>query len=96
MSPAYLVVTSWLVVAALWMMTATGNTRRIKLCCAVLAAGAIVDVFGLARAMLDGSAYATIWPGELVLNAGVTLLMCEWIRLDRRQRARRVARDPDA
>ncbi|MEN4903980.1 hypothetical protein [Luteimonas sp. TWI1416] len=84
MNPAYLVVTSLLAAAALWMMTATVYGRGIKLCCALVAAGAIVDVVGLVEAMLTASGYAAIWPGELVLNAGMALLMIEWTRIDRR------------
>ncbi|ASR43368.1 hypothetical protein BEN78_08260 [Xanthomonas citri pv. mangiferaeindicae] len=95
MTIAYLIVTLLLVVAALWMMTATGQPRGIKLCGTLVAAGAIVDVVGLVAAMDTGHGYAAIWPGELVLNGGMALLLLEWARLERRQR-RRAARTKGA
>ncbi|UNK42846.1 hypothetical protein MNO14_01685 [Luteimonas sp. S4-F44] len=95
MTIAYLIVTTLLIVAALWMMTATGQPRGIKLCGTLVAAGAIVDVVGLVAAMATGHGYAAIWPGELVLNGGMALLLLEWARLERRQR-RRTARTKGA
>lgn len=66
---------------SLWLLTDRRFPRIVRACYGFIAAGAMVNVFGMICAILGlrHMDYGHVWPGELVGNFGVAMLQGYWV-----------------
>jgi hypothetical protein len=84
-----LVCNSAMTVCALWLLTDRQFKRVLRASHALIAAGAVVNVAGMAGALLGfrNMDYGHVWPGELVANFGTAGLLAYRIWQTTRRRA---------
>jgi hypothetical protein len=77
-----------MMVCACWLLTDPHFRRLLRVCHACVAAGALVNVLGILADQVgfEGISYGRVWPGELVVNVGVSVLMVSWMRHSQRRR----------
>jgi hypothetical protein len=78
---------------ALWLLTDRHLNRLLRTCLAFIAAGAVVNVVGMMGALLGFHRvdYGHVWPGEVVTNFGMAVLLGYWVwRSAHRRRASRL------
>jgi hypothetical protein len=76
-------------VCAGWLLTDQTLRRVVRAGHAMIAAGMLVNILGLIADYLHykGIEYGHVWPGEVIGNAGVAVLMLTWL-LHARQKKR--------
>lgn len=64
-----------------WLLTDRHLNRLLRVCHALIAAGALTNVLGIVADRLgyDDVSYGHIWPGELICNIGIAVLMSCWV-----------------
>jgi hypothetical protein len=74
-----------MMVCGCWLLTDRHLGRVLRVCHAFIAAGALVNVLGIVadRVGFHDISYGHVWPGELVVNVGVSVLMVSWVRRSR-------------
>lgn len=74
--------------AGSYLLTDTAAPRVIRTCYALITAGAFVNLAGLTADYFDydGIRYGHVWPGELIGDIGVAILMVTRVHLSRRDR----------
>jgi hypothetical protein len=66
---------------ACWLLTDRRLTRIVRAGHACIAAGSLVNVLGLLADYFNykGIEYGHVWPGEVIVNGGTTVLMLTWL-----------------
>ena len=64
-----------------WLLTDRHLRRVLRVCHALITAGALTNVFGIVADRLgyEGISYGHVWPGELITNIGTAALMSAWV-----------------
>ena len=64
-----------------WLLTDRHLRRLLRVCHALIAAGALTNVLGIVADFLGykGVSYGHIWPGEAITNVGTAVLMSTWV-----------------
>jgi hypothetical protein len=77
-----------MMVCGAYLLTDRHLGRVIRCCHAFIAAGALVNVFGLLADFFDykGIEYGHVWPGEVIANIGTAVLMATWLFRSLRRR----------
>jgi lipoprotein signal peptidase len=79
-----------MMVCGCWLLTDPHFRRLLRVCHACVAGGALVNVLGIVADQVgfEGISYGHVWPGEVVVNMGVSVLMVSWVqRSKQRHRA---------
>jgi hypothetical protein len=71
-----------------YLLTDRSLGRLIRCCHAFIAAGALVNVFGLVADYFNykNISYGHVWPGEVIANLGTAVLMAVWLYRSARRR----------
>jgi hypothetical protein len=74
-----------------WLLTDHHLSRLIRVCQALIAAGALVNVMGVVadRMGFEDISYGHVWPGEVITNFGTAVLMVSWVWRSARRRHER-------
>jgi len=80
-------------ICGLWVLTGRQMSRTVRVCCALIAAGGSVNAMGMLAALFSVGkfVYGDIWPGEVIVNIGVSALMTRWIWQTRRSGGQRLS-----
>jgi len=64
-----------------WLLTDRHLRRLLRVCHALITAGALTNVLGIVADRLgyENVSYGHIWPGELITNIGTAVLMSAWV-----------------
>ncbi|HMH66883.1 MAG TPA: hypothetical protein VK519_03080 [Pinirhizobacter sp.] len=64
-----------------WLLTDRHLCRLLRVCHALIAAGALTNMLGIVADRLgyEGVSYGHVWPGELITNIGTSVLMSSWV-----------------
>jgi hypothetical protein len=87
-----------MMVCGCWLLTDNHFRRLLRVCHACIAAGALVNVMGIVADQIgfEGISYGHVWPGEVVVNLGTSVLMAAWVQRSLRYRQERATTPPPA
>lgn len=70
-----------MMVCGCWLLTDHGLSRLLRLCHACIAAGGLVNVLGIVADQVGFKdiSYGHVWPGEVMTNLGMAVLMSVWV-----------------
>jgi hypothetical protein len=79
-----------------WLLTDQHLGRLLRVCHACIAAGALVNVFGIVadRVGFHDISYGHVWPGEVIANLGTAVLLVAWTWRSMRRRRERAGAFP--
>lgn len=89
-----------MMVAGCWLLTDHTLRRLNRSCHAFIATGALANVLGILADRLgyQDINYGYVWPGEVVVNIGLAVMMASWMWRSlrkRRERAVQASRVPN-
>jgi hypothetical protein len=87
-----------MMVCGCWLLTDQHLGRLLRVCHALIAAGALVNVLGIVadRVGFHDISYGYIWPGEVIANLGTAVLLAAWAWRSMRRRRDRAAVFPSS